>query len=103
MKIGNLSQEMSAMRLEAENKQLESNGSKVTQDFGELLSGAINDVNQLQKTSNELQTKFDLGDRNVSLSDVMIARNKASVGFEATIQVRNKIIDAYQELMRMTV
>lgn len=40
---------------------------------------------------------------NVSLSDVMIARNKASVAFDATIQVRNKLVDAYKELMNMPV
>jgi flagellar hook-basal body complex protein FliE len=44
-----------------------------------------------------------MGDENVSLSDVMIARNKSSVAFEATIQVRNKLVDAYKQLMNMPV
>nr|WP_279287974.1 flagellar hook-basal body complex protein FliE [Vibrio cholerae] len=39
----------------------------------------------------------------MSLSDVMIARNKSSVAFEATIQVRNKLVEAYKELMNMPV
>ena len=39
----------------------------------------------------------------MSLSDVMIARNKSSVAFEATLQVRNKMVDAYKELMNMPV
>jgi flagellar hook-basal body complex protein FliE len=60
-------------------------------------------VNSLQKTSGDLQMRFDRGDEDVSLSDVMIARNKSSVAFEATIQVRNKLVEAYKELMNMPV
>ena len=47
--------------------------------------------------------RFDPGDQDVSLSDVMIARNKSSVAFEATIQVRNKLVEAYKEVMTMPV
>ncbi|CSI67451.1 flagellar hook-basal body protein FliE [Vibrio cholerae] len=50
-----------------------------------------------------MQTRFDRGDEGISLSDVMIARNKSSVAFEATIQVRNKLVEAYKELMNMPV
>lgn len=68
-----------------------------------MLGDAIKGVNQLQSQSSELATRFDQGDRNVSLSDVMIARNKSSVAFEATVQVRNKMVEAYKELMNMPV
>ena len=51
----------------------------------------------------DLAVRFDRGDEGVSLSDVMIARNKSSVAFDATIQVRNKLVDAYKALMNMPV
>jgi flagellar hook-basal body complex protein FliE len=44
-----------------------------------------------------------MGDPNVSLADVMIARQKSSIAFEATVQVRNRLIKAYEEVMKMTV
>lgn len=103
MRLDGLQSEMQAMMFEAKNTQPLATGQSVGADFGKMLSNAINNVNSLQKSSGTLQTRFDRGDEGVSLSDVMIARNKASVAFEATIQVRNKLVDAYKELMNMPV
>lgn len=72
-------------------------------DFGDLLTNAINHVNGIQQNSSELATRFELGDESVSLSDVMIAKEKSGVAFEATVQVRNKLVDAYKEIMNMPV
>jgi flagellar hook-basal body complex protein FliE len=49
-----------------------------------------------------LQTAYVRGD-DVSLTDVAIAMQKSSVAFEATVQVRNKILESYKEIMSMTV
>ncbi len=103
MKIDGLSNEMQVMMLQATNTNPIATGASVGQDFGNLLSKAINNVNALQKTSGNLQTRFDSGDQSVSLSDVMIARNKASVAFDATVQVRNKLVEAYKDLMNMPI
>ncbi len=103
MNIGGIQGEMQAMMLEASNSMTPATGQKVGADFGQLLNSAINNVNSLQKSSSDLQMRFDRGDENVSLSDVMIARNKSSVAFEATIQVRNKLVDSYKQLMNMPV
>jgi len=103
MRLDGLQNEMKAMMIESTNRQPTVTSKSVGADFGEMLSQAINDVNSYQKTSSNLQTRFDKGDEGVSLSDVMIAKNKASVSFEATIQVRNKLVDAYKELMNMPV
>ena len=46
---------------------------------------------------------FGIGDDKVSLSDVMISMQKASIGFQATVQVRNKLVSAYHEIMNMQV
>lgn len=103
MRIDGFNGEMRAMMLEASNTVAPATGAKVSADFSALLNQAINNVNSLQKTSSNLQTRFDRGDADVSLSDVMIARNKSSVAFEATLQVRNKLVEAYKDLMNMPV
>ncbi|SEG34937.1 flagellar hook-basal body complex protein FliE [Vibrio hangzhouensis] len=103
MKVDGLHNEMQAMMLEATNSKPAPNAHQVGANFGDMLSQAVNNVNGLQKSSGDLQMRFDRGDSDVSLSDVMIARNKSSVAFEATIQVRNKLVEAYKELMNMPV
>ncbi|EJO2017854.1 flagellar hook-basal body complex protein FliE [Vibrio vulnificus] len=103
MRIDGFNGEMRAMMLEASNTTAPATGAKVSADFSTLLNQAINNVNSLQKSSSDLQTRFDRGDVDVSLSDVMIARNKSSVAFEATVQVRNKLVEAYKDLMNMPV
>ncbi|EGQ9881332.1 flagellar hook-basal body complex protein FliE [Vibrio vulnificus] len=103
MRIDGFNGEMRAMMLEASNTTAPATGAKVSADFSTLLNQAIKNVNSLQKSSSDLQTRFDRGDADVSLSDVMIARNKSSVAFEATVQVRNKLVEAYKDLMNMPV
>lgn len=72
-------------------------------DFGQLLSDALNHVNSLQSETGQLRTRFDMGDKNVNLSDVMIAAQKSSIAFDATIEVRNKVVDAYKQIMAMPI
>ncbi len=103
MRLDGLQNEMQAMMFEASNSQAQPSANSVNSNFGDLLGQALDKVNSLQQQSSALQTRFDQGDMNVSLSDVMIARNKSSVAFDATIQVRNKLVDAYKELMNMPV
>ncbi len=50
-----------------------------------------------------MQTQFELGEANVSLPQVMLAMNKSTIAFEATNQVRNRLLSAYQEVMSMSV
>ncbi|MBV7314791.1 flagellar hook-basal body complex protein FliE [Shewanella sp. NIFS-20-20] len=72
-------------------------------EFSELLGQAIGTVNQLQSNSSSLATRLEMGDTRVTLSDTVVAREKASVAFEATMQVRNKFVEAYKQIMSMTV
>lgn len=72
-------------------------------DFSDLVKSAVDKVNETQQASSALKTAFELGDPNVSLADVMIAGQKSTIAFEATIQVRNKLVRAYEEIMRMSV
>ncbi len=72
-------------------------------NFGELLNQALNNVNDLQSTAGELKTAVEMGDRSVTLAEAVIASNKAGIAFEATVQVRNKLVEAYKQIMSMPV
>ena len=71
--------------------------------FANMLNQAFENVNFLQNDSSNKQTRFDLGDRSMTLSDVMLASQKSSISFEATIQIRNKMIEAYKTISQMQI
>jgi len=72
-------------------------------NFSDALKDSLNEVNQIQKDAKTLSHNFAMGDDSVALSDVMIAGQKANISFQATVQVRNKLVSAYQEMMNMQV
>ena len=72
-------------------------------NFADALKASLDSVSATQQKSAELGRSFTMGDDKVSLSDVMIAMQKSSIGFQATVQVRNKLVTAYQEIMNMQV
>lgn len=76
--------------------------SVVQKEFSHFLKDAINNVNEAQQFSDKMTEKLINGE-NVDLHQVMIASEKASVSLQATLQIRNKVIEAYQEIMRMQV
>ena len=104
-----LLQEMASMRLQASDSSGRGAGSvpatagKAGEDFSEVLSRALDGVSDAQNTADDLRTRFDLRDRSLSLSDVMISSQKASLSFEAAVQVRNRFVDAYRSIMQMQV
>ena len=71
--------------------------------FSDMLGQAVNKVNDTQQASSQLATAFEIGKSGVDLTDVMIASQKASVSFQALTQVRNKLVQAYQDIMQMPV
>jgi flagellar hook-basal body complex protein FliE len=71
--------------------------------FTQLLKQAINSVNETQQTANDMRTSYELGDSKVSLNQVMVASQKATVSFEAMTQVRNRLVEAYQDIMNMPI
>lgn len=79
-----------------------SGASKVT-GFGEMFQQAIGSVNNTQQQANTLATSFEQGDAGVSLAQVMVASQKASVSFQALTQVRNRLVEAYKDVMNMPV
>jgi len=115
IQANNLYAELQSMAQQASSQTIrpnvEVNGFESTQkvnnpasaDFGQLLKQAVDNVNGLQKTSNQLKTAVEMGDRDVSLAEAMIASQKAGIAFEATVQVRNKLVEAYKNIMSMPV
>lgn len=71
--------------------------------FEHALKEAFENVNNLQNNASNLQTRFDTGDRQVTLSDVMLATQKSSISFEAAVQIRNKLIEAYKTVSQMQI
>jgi flagellar hook-basal body complex protein FliE len=72
-------------------------------NFADALKNTLTEVSEAQKSAGALGRAFTAGDEKVSLSDVMVSMQKASIGFQATVQVRNKVVAAYQEMMNMPV
>lgn len=84
-------------------KGLSGNQPAAKASFSDALKSSLDQVNQVQLNAEKLGKNFALGDDSVSLSDVMIAGQKANIAFQATIQVRNKLVSAYQDIMNMQV
>ena len=74
-----------------------------TPKFSDMLSQAVGSVNELQQTSSDMKTAYEMGDPNMDISRVMIASEKASISFEALTQVRNRVVKAYEDIMNMPV
>jgi flagellar hook-basal body complex protein FliE len=69
--------------------------------FANLLKQGIESVNQTQQNASNLATAFEKGTPGVELPQVMLEMQKASVSFRALTEVRNRLVNAYQEIMNM--
>jgi len=71
--------------------------------FASLLKSSLDQVSAAQNSAATLGKQFEKGEGNVDLNDVMLAMQKANVGFQATVQVRNRLVSAYQTIMNMQI
>lgn len=71
-------------------------------DFGQILQQKLQEVNQLQLKSDELTQQFIAGE-DIELHDVMLAAEQANLALQLTVQIRNKLLEAYQEISRMQI
>jgi len=71
--------------------------------FSDALKASLQNVSNAQNQADDMGKKFASGDDSVSLSDTMIAMQKASISFQSTVQVRNKLVSAYHDIMNMQV
>ncbi len=88
--LGNLSPEMSV------NKSAEN----VTNSFEDTLNGFVSNVNNLQNSANDAIDKMAAG-QTADVHEVMVAMEKAKVSFDMLLQIRNKMLDAYKQIMQM--
>ncbi len=75
----------------------------VSNNFGNMLERAINNVNSAQQESAMLAKQVESGDGGASLVQAMIASQKANISFQALLQVRNKVATAYKDIMHMPI
>lgn len=71
--------------------------------FGSLLKSAVDKVNETQSEASKMVTAYEMGDESVELTQVMVQLQKASVSFQAMTQVRNRLVTAYEDVMKMPV
>lgn len=74
-----------------------------TPEFSDMFKTAIQTVHETQQSASTMASAYERGDATVSLSQVMVASQKASVSFQALTQVRNKLVEAYQDIMNMPI
>ena len=82
--------------------QVETPNGNFTSNLIDALGDTMKSVNDLQGASVDAQNKYQMGE-DIPLTDVVMRMQKASLALEATIQIRNKVLTAYQEIMNMPV
>jgi flagellar hook-basal body complex protein FliE len=71
--------------------------------FGDAMTQALKSVSASQQDAERLQREVQLDNPTVSLEETMVAMQKAQIGFQATLQVRNRLVQAYSDIMNMQV
>jgi len=95
--------QMRAMAAQVQGKAVEAPSAEQSANFADMLRQSIDKVNEVQQSGNALAQSFQKGDPNVQMSEVMVSLQKANVSFQAMVEVRNKLVSAYQEVMNMQV
>jgi len=107
VEFNRLMMDMRSMQMEAMGTSKAAAAQAVTatsgSSFADLLGNAVGKVNDTQQAASQLANAFEIGKSGVDLTDVMISSQKASVSFQAMTQVRNKLVQAYQDIMQMPV
>ena len=74
-----------------------------TTDFAQVLQNSIEQVNQTPQQAQDMAANFAAGESNSNLHEVMISLQKANVSFQEMVQVRNKLVTAYNDMMNMSI
>jgi flagellar hook-basal body complex protein FliE len=102
--MSNIDQMVNQLRAVAAQATLVPNQPESTgQDFAAMLKSAVDEVNNAQMDARQLTRQFEAGNPDVDLQDVVLSLQKASLSFQTMVQVRNKLVSAYQEIMNMQV
>jgi flagellar hook-basal body complex protein FliE len=100
--IGSVSSAAHVLKPQTDNKVQTNSPYEAQKSFASVLKESIEKVNEQQIQSDKMTEKLVNGE-NIDLHQVMIASQKASITMQATLEIRNKVIEAYQETMRMQV
>ena len=95
--------QMRTMQALARNEAPSSVEGTVAEPFSKLMSESVDQVNNAMQESKALTARFESGDPSVSLAEVMINAQKASIQFSGMTEVRNKLLTAYKDVMNMPV
>lgn len=98
-KIRDISNQSSAFKVQP----LETPATNSFSNTMQSVKSAVSTVDNMQNATESLKNAYILGDQNVSLSDVIVSSQKSKLAFEGLVTVRNKILDAYKEIMNMPV
>ena len=101
MEINNVLAQMRAMSAQASNTGAEAKPTN-SSDFSTMLSQSIEAVNKTQQEASTLSEAFTKGETDASLAEVMVSLQKANLSFQTVLQTRNKLVDAYKDVMRMS-
>lgn len=98
--IPQVTEQMTAVARMAEGREVRSGQSDA---FSGVFHSALNQLNQHVQQSVVTYEKFEAGDSDISLNDVMLNMQKASLSLQLGTQVRNKLVNAYTDIMNMSV
>ncbi len=71
--------------------------------FSQALNQALTEVSASQAQASQMQRDLQMGKSTASIEETMVAMQKSQIGFQATLQVRNKLVQAYSDIMNMQV
>lgn len=101
--IDQMLSELRSVSQTAQNKPVQGGQAAGGVDFADVLNNALKDVSAAQSEARQMAENFSSGDPNVNLQDVMVNLQKASLSFQQMVQVRNRLVTAYQDIMNMPV
>jgi flagellar hook-basal body complex protein FliE len=103
MQISQVLAEMRALQSRASGISEAPTASAQPSEFANLMKGSVDSVAVMQNHATALANAYEAGDKSVDLTNVMLEVQKASLAFRAMTEVRNKLVDAYQQVMNMSV
>jgi flagellar hook-basal body complex protein FliE len=103
MQISQVLAEMRALQTRAAGGIAEQPPTAQPSDFANLMKGTVDHIASMQNQATALSDAYEAGDKSVDLTRVMLEVQKAGLAFRAMTEVRNKLVDAYQQVMNMSV
>jgi flagellar hook-basal body complex protein FliE len=95
-------QDLAARGVERQGNELATAETQKQSGFANSIKGALQEVNEMQQVSKANRAAYEQGE-DIPLTEVVMSMQKSSLAFEATLQIRNKVLKAYEDIMNMPV